>query len=287
MNRPPAPIDPEAPWVTALIAEDEPLLAEHLAAELAGVWPQLKLLPICGDGDSAVRAALAERPDVLFLDIRMPGRSGLEAAAAIAEDWPGDDATLPLLVFVTAYEQHAVDAFDRAAADYLLKPIEPARLALACRRLQALLRQRREAESAGPAPGIARIAPDTLEQLRALLATPAVGSPAAPLRTLPVAGRGDTVHLVPIHEVLYFEAADKYVRVVTAKGEHLIRLSLRQLQDQLDPQEFWQVHRGTLVRAEAVESAVRDEAGKVTLHLRGHPDRLAVSRLYAPRFKPW
>ncbi len=237
------------------------------------MWPQLRIVASVSHGAAAVEHALALAPDIVFLDIRMPGLSGLEAAQALAEDWPDGPGAppFPLVVFVTAYDEYALQAFDRAAVDYLLKPVQPERLAQSCTRLQAALAQR------GNTLGT------TLEQLRGLLAAPA--TPAAErLSVLPV-GVGNAVHMVPVASVLYFEAADKYVRVVTAEGEHLIRLSLRELLPQLDPQAFWQIHRGTVVRADAVASALRDESGKLTLTLAGHPDRLTVSRLYAQRFK--
>ena len=275
---------------TALIAEDEPLLAASLQAELARLWPALRIVANVGHGAAAVEQALALQPQVLFLDIRMPGMSGLEAAQALAEDWPGapGSAAFPLLVFVTAYDQYALQAFDHAAADYLLKPVQPERLAQTCARLQAVLQQRGLAASAAPPALQAAVA-----QLRQLLAAPGLlpahgnGAGAAAtdwLRVLPVSV-GAAVHMLPVESVLYFEAADKYVRVVTPEREHLIRTSLRELLPQLDPQRFCQVHRGTVVRGDAVASALRDESGKLTLTLAGHPDRLTVSRLYAHRFK--
>jgi DNA-binding LytR/AlgR family response regulator len=176
---------------------------------------------------------------------------------------------------VTAYDQYAVQAFERSAIDYVLKPLLPARLAQTCARLQAALGSR--------APALDAV----VEQLRALLTPGAMAAPAKPgglLRVLQVSA-GNAITMVPIDEVIYFDAADKYMRVVTAAREHLIRTSLRELQAQLDPQRFWQIHRGTIVRCDAIESALRDESGKLTVLLRGHPDRLAVSRLYAPLFK--
>ena len=266
---------------TALIAEDEPLLAQALRAELARAWPGLQLLEPAVDGDDAVDRALQHRPDVVFLDIRMPGRSGLEAAEAIVEEWPADAAPLPLIVFVTAYDQYALEAFAHAAVDYLLKPVDPARLAQTCARAKAAL-QARGAAASPPAWE------DTLGQLRSLLAAPGIGAAAAatqPRLQVIQAGVGNAIHLVPVDEVVYFEAADKYVRVITAEREHLIRIALRELLPQLDPQRFWQIHRGTVVRADAIALAERDEAGKVLLTLRGRPERLAVSRLYAHLFK--
>jgi DNA-binding LytR/AlgR family response regulator len=279
---------------TALIAEDEPLLAEHLQSELHRLWPQLEVVANVGHGAAAVQEALARRPQVLFLDIRMPGMTGLEAAQAIAEDWPEEAAdAFPLLVFVTAYDQYALQAFERAAVDYLLKPVQPERLAQTCQRLQAALARRRDARGAAGASD-ARVdeLAAAVDRLRTLIggagapsAAHAAPAPAAPLRIIQ-AGSGATVHMVPVDEVIYLEAADKYVRVVTAEREHLVRISLRELQPQLDPTRFWQVHRGTIVRADAIATAVRDESGKVTLGLRGHPDRLTVSRVYAHLFKP-
>ncbi len=270
---------------TALIAEDEPLLAASLQAELARLWPALHIVASVDHGAAAVEQALALQPQLLFLDIRMPGMSGLEAAQALAEDWPGatGSAPFPLLVFVTAYDQYALQAFDHAAADYLLKPVQTERLAQTCTRLQAVLQQRSQAACAAP-PALQA----AVEQLRRLLQAPGLTGPGTPaaerLLVIPV-GVGAAIHMVPVESVLYFEAADKYVRVITPEREHLIRTSLRELLPQLDPQRFWQIHRGTVVRGDAIASALRDESGKLTLALAGHPDRLTVSRLYAHRFK--
>ncbi|HSI52229.1 MAG TPA: LytTR family DNA-binding domain-containing protein [Ideonella sp.] len=267
--------------LTALIAEDEPLLAQALAAELARAWPELQLLPPAIDGDDAVERALADTPTLLFLDIRMPGRTGLEAAQAIVEDWPAGKP-LPLIVFVTAYDQYALQAFEASAVDYVLKPVQPARLQATCERLKGLLAQRDAAGASAPA-ATAPSDEALLARLRGLLGGGAAPA-AAPLQLIQV-GVGNSIHMVPIDEVVYFEAADKYVRVLTATQEHLIRMSLRELLPQLDEQRFWQVHRGTVVRAAAISQAQRDEAGRLHLLLRGRPEQLIVSRLYAPRFK--
>ena len=256
---------------TALIAEDEPMLAANLQAELARAWPELHIAANVRHGEAALAQALALQPDVLFLDIRMPGMSGLEAARALAEDWPAQGKPFPLLVFVTAYDQYAVQAFERAAVDYVLKPVLPERLHQTCVRIRAALAQR--------APAL----DDVVGQLRALLGTQA--APAVPLLRVLQVSSGNAITMVPVDEVIYFEVADKYIRVMTATQEHLIRLSLRELLAQLDQQRFWQIHRGTVVRCDAIASAVRDEAGKLSLLLRGHPDKLGVSRLYAHLFK--
>lgn len=277
----------------ALIAEDEPLLAEALAIELRLAWPELELLPAVGDGLSALRVALEQQPELLFFDIRMPGMGGLEAAARLTDEWPGaaqGGRPFPLLVFVTAYDQYAVQAFEAQAMDYLLKPVQTERLRATVARLQRLLAERaRSAElpdqsqrdlTAVPDAGLER----TLDQLRALLKPPSDAARQSPLKVIQ-ASTGNTIHVVPLDEVLYFEAADKYVRVLTAAREYLIRTPLRELLPQLDPQQFWQIHRGTVVRAQSMDALTRDEAGKLFLQLRGRPERLPVSRLYAYQFK--
>lgn len=258
---------------TALIAEDEPLLAQALQAELARAWPELRIAATAGDGAAAVTAALQHRPDVLFFDIRMPGQGGLEAAAELADAWPAD-APFPALVFVTAYDQYALQAFEAQAVDYVLKPVQPARLQKTVDKVRAVLAQRATHGNDLDA---------TLGQLRQLLQ--AAAPTPQPLLKVIQAGVGTSIRLVPVEDVLYFEAADKYVRVIVADGELLIRTPLKELLPQLDPQAFWQVHRGTVVRATAVESVHRDESGKLHLALRGRKERLAVSRLYAHLFK--
>jgi DNA-binding LytR/AlgR family response regulator len=260
---------------TALIAEDEPLLAAALLAELKMAWPELDVVAVVGNGPVAVQQALALQPDVLFLDIRMPGQNGLDAAAELAECWP-EAAEFPALVFVTAYDQYAVQAFEAQALDYLLKPVLPDRLSRTVQRLKERLSQRL------PAP---QQLDRTLDQLRQLLAPAATPSTGQEPLTVIQASVGNSIRLVPLGEVLVFEAADKYLRVLTANHEYLIRTALRELLPRLDPAEFWQIHRGTVVRASAIDSVARDEAGKLSLRLRDRPESLPVSRLYAQRFR--
>ena len=276
----------------ALIAEDEPLLAAGLRADLAALWPELQIVASVGDGLQATAQALAHRPEVCFFDIRMPGCTGLDAAQALAEDWPDDEA-FPLLVFVTAYDDCALQAFEAQAVDYLVKPVDRQRLAACVARLQGSLQARLQAPAQTPTAQAESIA-QTLTQLRGLLGAGLIGSAVAaaaaaaaavPRLAVIQAQIGNLVHLVPVEEVLYFEAADKYVRVITAGREHLIRTSLRELLPQLDPLQFWQVHRGTVVQARAIASARREESGKVTLQLRGRDQTLTASRLYAHLFK--
>jgi DNA-binding LytR/AlgR family response regulator len=273
---------------TALIAEDEPLLAQALRTELAAAWPELEVIATVGDGRSAVREALARLPQVLFLDIRMPGLDGLGAAAELADAWPADEAPMPQLVFVTAYDEYAARAFDAQAIDYVLKPVQPERLRRTVARLQKAL-DARDAPTHTPEDALA----STLAQWQKVLAAAGAGAQpagngAAPLKLIAASeagSSGNSVRMVPIDEVQYFEAADKYVRVLTTGREYLIRTPIRQLLPQLDPQVFWQVHRAVVVRSDAIESVHRDESGKQHLTLRGRPEKIPVSRLYAHLFR--
>ncbi|MEO5671133.1 MAG: LytTR family DNA-binding domain-containing protein [Ramlibacter sp.] len=261
---------------TALIAEDEPLLAQALQAELARAWPELRIVATVGDGASAVAQALALKPDVLFFDIRMPGQSGLEAAAELADEWP-QEPPFPALVFVTAYDQYAVQAFETQALDYVLKPVQAPRLARTVAKVQQALARRSQGGGDFEA---------TLGQLRNLLGNvnPPATAQGGPLKVLQVSV-GSSIRMVPVDEVVYFEAADKYVRVLTEGHEYLIRTPLKELLPQLDALRFWQVHRGTVVRSDAIDTVTRDEAGKLHLQLRGRKERLPVSRLYGHLFK--
>jgi DNA-binding LytR/AlgR family response regulator len=278
------PTNPSHP--TALIAEDEPLLAAALQAELKKVWPALDVIAVVGHGQAAVDQALALRPDVVFLDIRMPGLTGLEAAAELADEWPSGEAgapPFPALVFVTAYDEYALQAFEAQAMDYVLKPVQTERLARTAQRLQAALAQRRSGPSLGRPEAAGMDA--TLAQLRALLAGPETQAASERLQVIQ-ASVGNSIRMVPVGDVLVFEAADKYVRVLTESSEYLIRTALKELLPQLDPAVFWQVHRGTVVRADAIDSVQRDEAGRTRLRLRARGgEQYAVSRVYAQRFR--
>lgn len=255
----------------ALIADDEPWLREALESALATVWPALKIVERCGDGTSALAALHRHRPEVAFLDIRMPGMSGLQVAQALAGE---PDA--PLCVFVTAYEAHAIEAFDQGAVDYLLKPLEADRLATTVSRLQTRLDERRR-NDAGPALDAALLA-----RLAALAG--ASGATEPPLRWLRASLR-DEVRLIAIADVVAIEAADKYLRVLTASEEALIRMPLRSLMDRLAPDEFWQIHRGTVVRVAEIARTTRSLTGKLTVHLRSRPEHFEVSRPFAHQFK--
>lgn len=247
---------------TAIIADDEALLRQHLRSKLAQLWPELHIVGEAANGLQASALIDEFEPTVAFLDIKMPGRSGIEVAQGIA--------CATRVVFATAFDQFAVQAFERQALDYLLKPISAQRLAQTVVRLQAAW------QAASPPPD--------LSQLLSLLAragAPPISRYLAWIR----ASRGDTVYQVAVEEVRYFQSDDKYTVVHTAQGEHLIRTPLAELLAQLDPAIFWQVHRGTVVNARCVQSATRDEAGRMVLKLQGHPGGIAVSRVYQSLFK--
>jgi len=245
----------------AIIADDEPLLALSLKTALADAWPELEIAAVVPNGLEAVQAAERMKPEFAFLDIQMPGMTGLEAAAEIA-DRMGESA--PAIVFVTAYDEFATKAFELAAADYVLKPVSQGRLATTVARLKAKQR------------GFEELA----RQLRALGTLSPKSEPLRQVR----AGAGNAVKLIPVEEVCYFQAADKYTTVVTAAGEDLIRTPLKELAGQL-PEGFQQVHRGTIVNLKEVAAALRDETGRVSLRLKGRQELLAVSRVYAELFR--
>jgi DNA-binding LytR/AlgR family response regulator len=264
------------PPIRALIAEDEPILAATLAATLRRVWPDLEIAGTAPNGVAAVQQALALRPDILFLDIKMPGQTGLDAAQELAERWDGP-RPFPQVVFVTAYDDYAVQAFEQAAVDYVMKPVSEARLARTVERLQARLAPAATPDAMSDG-GLAQL----VEQMRALLPPAA---PAGERLSVIRAAVGNMVRMIPIEEVAYFQALDKYVNVAASSGDALIRLSLKDLLPQLDPDQFQQISRGAIVNLRCVTSATRDDAGKLTLHLRNRTDTLRVSPLFAHLFR--
>lgn len=248
----------------ALIADDEPRLAAHLKARLAALWPQLEIAGVAANGIEARDMIEDLRPDVAFLDIRMPGLSGLEVVQALSPE----ARKLCRVVFVTAYDEFAVQAFEREAVDYLLKPVADERLQSAVERLQ---------RSAGTQPGAQ--SDDLLQRLQALLP-----KPAQHLRWVR-ASVGNDVRLVATEEICYFQATDKYTAVFTRDAELLIRTPIKELLEQLDPAQFWQVHRGTLVNVKQIAAARHDALGRVKLKLKDRPEALAVSRGHAHLFR--
>jgi DNA-binding LytR/AlgR family response regulator len=250
-----------------VIAEDEQLLREELLSLLRECWPDLEIVAACEDGGAALEAIEAHRPDVAFLDIRMPGLTGLEVASAAAEASPATQ-----VVFVTAYNQYAIDAFERGAVDYLLKPIARDRLLATVKRVQ-------ERVAAGTSDAAELVA--IIDQLRAKL--PAENR-RAPLEWI-TASVGKETRLILVDDVAYFKSDDKYTVVVTAEGEALIRKPIRDLLEVLDPAHFKQVHRSTIVNLKAVASITRDDSGRGTMRIKNRAETLAVSLTYMPLFR--
>ena len=261
---------------TALIADDEDLPRAELRRMLQQAWPELQLLADCEHGDAALDLLDAAPVDVAFLDIRMPGASGLQVARAASGRCH--------VVFTTAYDNHAIEAFEAGAVDYLLKPIRADRLEQCVERLRARLHRQQAA------PALDALVDQLAERLRPRDVLGAPGAPGATgsgerLRWIS-ASVGDTIKLFGIDDVLFFQSDEKYTRVVTATDEAHVRKPLKEIAEGLDPEAFWQVHRGVIVRAAAIGRAQRDEMGRITLHLKQHAERLPVSQAYAWRFKP-
>ncbi len=259
--------------IRALIAEDEPILAATLARLLAKLWPDLEIAGTAPNGVAAVEQALALEPQILFMDIKMPGQTGIEAAEELAERWEGP-APFPHVVFVTAYDDYAVQAFEQAAADYVLKPVNEVRLARTVERLQALLARGQGQEGGDPLA-------ELVGRLQALVpAAPAPGR-----LDYVRAAVGNMVRMIPVSEVVFFQATDKYVNVATGEHESLIRMPLKELLPQLDPVQFRQINRSMVVNMSCVASAGRDTMGKVMLTLRKRPEQPRVSPVYAHLFR--
>ncbi len=244
---------------TAILAEDEPVLRTQLQDLLGNVWPELEIVAIAEDGVQAIAALEQHAPDVLFLDIEMPGLTGLDVAHRASNRVH--------VVFVTAYQQHAVAAFEEGAVDYVMKPLSAERLATACDRVKRRL-------SAAPA---------NLENLLRALATPSARGHSY-LRWIN-ASMGTDVKLITVDEVRYFQSDAKYTRVVTAAAESLIRKSLKELLDELDPALFWQIHRSTVVNVGAIAGVSRDFGGHLIVKLKDRNETLAVSQPFAHLFR--
>jgi DNA-binding LytR/AlgR family response regulator len=249
--------------VKALIADDEAPMRDQLRARLRDVWPDLVIVGEASNGLEAVTMAAELRPDIVFLDIRMPGQSGIEAARHLYDRCH--------IVFVTAYDQYAVDAFEQGAMDYLLKPVVAERLQLTCERLKSRLEN----------------APENIEQqLEQLTRILERGAPKKQeyLRWIQ-AQVGNSLRMISTKEVLFFQSDEKYTLVQTAQAEMLIRKTLKELADELDPDEFWRIHRSTLVRVDAIAEVSRDERGRQMLKVRNFPTALEVSRNHSHLFQ--
>ena len=250
-----------------VIAEDETLLRDALVQLLGEVWPELEIVAACDDGGSALEAIATHQPDVAFLDIRMPGLTGLEVAAALPNTSPKTQA-----VFVTAYDQYAIDAFDKGAVDYLLKPVSRVRLAATVQRLKERM-QSGSADSAALA--------ELLERLGRTIPNTSKEPPLVWL----TASAGAETRLIMVEDIAYFQSDTKYTVVMTAAGEALLRKPIRELLDVLDPAIFKQIHRSTIVNLRAVASVTRDEAGRGVIKLKTRPETLSVSQPFMALFR--
>ncbi|WP_269532452.1 LytTR family DNA-binding domain-containing protein [Chitinimonas sp. BJYL2] len=260
MNRPnPVPV--------AIIADDERLMREQIISRLKDAWPELVIAGEASNGREAVAMIRSQEPDIAFLDIRMPEMTGVEAAKAIAGQCH--------VVFVTAYDQYAVEAFDQGAVDYLLKPADPERLKVTVERLKAKLESK-------PDP-----MENLLDQLSARLGSVGGGVAVKPKEYLRwvQASVGNAIRMISTKEILFFRAEDKYTRVQTESFEALIRKPIKELVEELDPDEFWQIHRAILVRVDAIDKVSRDMRGQQIVQMRGNDEKLEVSRSFNNLFK--
>ena len=251
------------PVPSAVVVDDERLMREQIVGRLKDAWPELQIVGEAGNGREAITMVHSLEPDIVFLDINMPEMDGIKAAQALSGK--------AHLVFVTAYDQYAIDAFNHGAIDYLLKPVEAERVALTCRRL-------RERLQAKPDP-----MNDLLEQLSQRLGSTGL-KPREYMRWVQ-ASVGANIRMIPTSEILFFRAEDKYTRVQTETFEALIRKPIKELIDELDPNEFWQIHRATVVRVDAVAQVSRNFRGKQIVHLKGSDQKLEVSRTFSHLFK--
>ena len=267
----------------ALIADDERLLREQLRARLAEVWPELQIVAEAKNGTEAVALTEQHHPELVFLDIRMPGMTGVEAARAIAQ-LPTDDDTEDAwagceIVFITAYDQYAIEAFEQGVVDYVLKPAERDRLMVTVERIKKRLAQRRSSDAeSDDAP------PAGMQQLLQKLATRMDPAKAPTLRWIQ-ATVGQSIQMIPVEEVLFFISDEKYTRVQTATVEALIRKPIKELIDELDADQFWQIHRSTLVNTKFIAGVSRDLRGRQLVAVKGHPEKLEVSRSFTGLFK--
>jgi DNA-binding LytR/AlgR family response regulator len=270
----------DAARVRGVIADDERLMRDQLKARLAEVWPEMQIVGEAKNGLEAVDLVAAHRPDVVFLDIRMPGLSGVDAARRIAQLPAPDDAddewALPEIVFITAYDQYAIEAFEQGVADYVLKPAERERLGVTVSRIQQRLALR-GTDDEPPAPHLQQL----LHKLSAKL-NPGGGTPAVKWIQATV---GQAIQMIPIEDVLFFISDEKYTRVQTATIEALIRKPIKELVDEVDPDLFWQIHRSTLVNTHCIAGVTRDLRGRQIVSIKGSNEKLEVSRSYTHLFK--
>jgi DNA-binding LytR/AlgR family response regulator len=256
---------------TAIIADDERLMRDLLKSRLGQVWPELQIVGEARNGDEAVQLAAELKPDFTFLDIRMPGKTGIEAAR--------DIGAASRIVFVTAYDEYAVEAFERGAVDYVLKPPEPERLKITTERLK----ERLAGTGAGPGAGAADVA-GTVSAMLTQLAEKIAAPKPKHLQWIQ-ASVGQDLRMIPVEDILFFRSDEKYTCVQTSKFEALIRKPVRDLAEELDPSLFWQIHRATLVNVNAIEGVTRDIRGRHLVRIKERPEKLEVSRSFLHLFK--
>lgn len=279
--------------IRAVLADDERLMREQLRLRLSQAWPALDIVGEARNGLEAVELVSQHRPEVVFLDIRMPGLTGVDAAREILQMETAEDEWLPEIVFITAYDEYAVQAFEHGAVDYVLKPAAVERLVKTAERLAQRLAARlqpAQAQADAPAASAAQggagagSSPASMQALLQQLSAQLSGQAPQYLEVLQ-ANAGSTVQVIPVREVLFFVSDEKYTRVQTAAAEALIRKPIKELVNELDPRHFWQIHRSAIVNVQAVTQVVRDERGRQIVHLNGHPQKLEVSRSFAGVFK--
>jgi DNA-binding LytR/AlgR family response regulator len=267
--------------VRAVLADDERLMREQLRSRLAEVWPELEIVAEAKNGSEAVELVAQHRPHLVFLDIRMPGMTGIEAAREIARLDPPPNGRPCEIVFITAYDQYAVEAFEQGVVDYVLKPAERERLALTVERLRGRLALRESAPATAAPADLQAL----LEKLASQLQRGGGGATEKPPLRWIQAQVGSQIQMIPVEEVLFFISDEKYTRVQTATVEALIRKPIKELLDELDTDTFWQIHRSTLVNAKAIAGVTRDLSGRQRVAVKGHPEKLEVSRSYTHLFK--
>lgn len=277
----------------AVIADDERLMRDQLRSRLQQVWPELQIVAEAKNGLEAVQAVIAQQPDVIFLDIRMPGLTGVEAAKEIAQLDLGEEMLLPEMVFITAYDQYAVNAFEQGAVDYVLKPAEPDRLKVTVQRLQKKLALRQNAlhtieglkvSNSDLAASQSVVTGASVQQLLHTLSAQISGKPQHYLSWLQ-ASVGQNIQMVAVEDVLYCVSDEKYTRIQTAKQEFLIRKPIKELVEELDPQVFLQIHRSTLVNIKAIAGIQKDDRGRQEVLIKGRTEKLAVSRSASQFFR--
>lgn len=262
--------------ISAMIVDDEAPMRDHLRNRLEKIWPELDIIAEASNGIAAIEQAQLHQPDIIFLDIRMPGKNGIEAASCLAQE--------AQVVFVTAYDEYAVQAFERGAMDYLLKPVDLERLAQTCTRLKQRIEEKRASYPTTAKATHTKNQSEQVEQLLTQLMQHQQEQKRDYLRWIQ-ASVGASLRMISTKEILYFKSDEKYTLVQTEQGEYLIRKTLKELEDELDPKEFWRIHRSTLVRVSAIAEVTKDFRGRHMLGIKGSSEKLEISRNHTHLFQ--